>query len=126
MKKILEKLENREISFQEAYKLVEDLKKDVSSEDAFKIYRTYSAGVFVAQMHKRFSEKHAILKNARRIWRWEGAASLSQLAIDGTSKPDLCKFPEAVDFIEVTEIIEILDMTDKAIASIQSVPVWKA
>ena len=126
MKKILEKLENREISFQEAYKLVEELKTDVSSEESYKIYRTYSAGVFVAKMHKRFSEKHAILKNARRIWRWEGAASLSQLAIDGTSKPDLCKFPEPVDFIEVTEIIEILDMTDKAIASIDLVPTWKA
>jgi hypothetical protein len=69
--------------------------------------------------------KEATILQARKIWYWEGAASLAQLAVDGTSKPDKCKFPTPVEKIEVTEVIEILDATEKARKSIESVPVWK-
>jgi len=65
------------------------------------------------------------LTNARRIWYWAGAASLSQLAVAGTSKPKECKFPVAVDDVLLTEAIEIIPMTEQAIASIEMVPVWK-
>ena len=88
------------------------------------IVRTYSAGVFAGELVKR-SGKEVLLKNARRIWYWKGAASLSQLAQSGTSKPMECKFPEAVDSILLTEAIEILDVTPAAKASIDKVPIWK-
>ena len=65
------------------------------------------------------------LKNARRIWYWEGAASLSQLAKDGTSKPDDCKFTVFVDSITIFDVIEIIPCTDKAIKSIEEVKEWK-
>lgn len=65
------------------------------------------------------------LKNARRIWYWEGAASLSQLAKDGTSKPDGCKFTVFVDSITIFDVIEIIPCTDKAIKSIEEVKEWK-
>lgn len=87
--------------------------------------RTYSAGVFAGYIAKR-DGKEAVLKNARRIWYWDGAASLSQLATDGTSKPDNCKFPCAVDEVTLTEVIEIIPITEKAKKSIDEVPVWEA
>ena len=87
--------------------------------------RTYSAGVFAGTLESR-QGKEAILSNARRIWKWEGAASLSQLAQSGTSKPDDCKFPEAVDRVLLTEVIEIIPITDQAKLTIDQVPVWKA
>lgn len=87
------------------------------------IVRTYSAGVFAAYIEKR-EGKEATLRKARRIWYWEGAASLSQLAVDGTSAPSKCKFPAEVDKIELTEVIEILYCTEKAKASIAEVKVW--
>ena len=65
------------------------------------------------------------LKNARRIWYWEGAASLSQLAKDGTSKPNGCKFTVFVDSITIFDVIEIIPCTDKAIKSIEEVKEWK-
>lgn len=89
------------------------------------IVRTQSAGVFAGEIISR-SGKEVQLKNARRLWYWAGAASLSQLAESGTSKPMECKFPEPVQNIILTEAIEILTMTEKAVASIASVPVWKA
>lgn len=89
------------------------------------LVRTYSAGVHVGTLAYR-NGKEVTLINARRIWYWEGAASLSQLAMDGTSKPENCKFPCPVNEILLTEAIEIIPITDKARESIASVKVWTA
>ena len=86
--------------------------------------RTYSAGVFCGGLVKRVG-KEVTLKNARRMWMWSGAASLSQLAQSGTSNPGGCKFPEVVSEIVLTEAIEIISMTPAAVKSIAQVPVWK-
>ena len=89
------------------------------------IVRTYTAGAHAGTLASR-DGKEVMLTNARRIWYWDGAASLSQLAVDGTSKPDKCKFPTAVDSVLLTESIEIIPCTDSARQSIESVPVWKS
>lgn len=86
--------------------------------------RTYSAGVFAGYIESR-NGKEAVLRKARRIWKWAGAASLSQLATEGTSKPDGCKFPCEVDKVILTEVIEIIPITSQAKKSIDEVPVWK-
>ena len=88
------------------------------------LVRTYSAGVFAGYLESRDGQE-VVMRQARRIWYWDGAASLSQLAIDGTSKPENCKFPEAVDRVELLQVIEILDCTQKAKKSIQEVKIWK-
>jgi hypothetical protein len=88
------------------------------------IIRTYSAGVFAGYVEEQ-NNKYAIIRKARRLWYWEGAASLSQLAVYGTTKPDKCKFPIEVDCIEVTEMIEKLYCTEKAKQSIAGVPIWE-
>lgn len=85
--------------------------------------RTYSAGVFAGVLKER-NGKEAILENARRIWCWAGAASLSELAVRGTSMPNQCKFPAPVPEILLTEVIEVIPMTDVAITSINEVPIW--
>ena len=69
--------------------------------------------------------REVTLKNARRIWFWAGAASLSQLAKDGTTNPSSCKFTVTVDSITILDAIEIIPCTDKAIKSIEDVEVWK-
>ena len=43
--------------------------------------RTYSAGVFLGTLKSR-EGKEVVLKDARRMWYWDGAASLSQLATE--------------------------------------------
>lgn len=89
------------------------------------IVRTYTAGVFFGQIVRR-DGREVELENARRIWFWSGAASLSQLAQEGTKDPKGCKFPCPVDRIVLLDAIEILDTTDEAQKSIQEVPVWSA
>ena len=88
------------------------------------IVRTYSAGVFVGELKSR-SGQEVVLLNARRLWYWDGAASLSQLAMEGVSKPENCKFPCEVDKVELLQAIEILDVTEKAKVIIKAVPIWK-
>lgn len=88
------------------------------------IVRTYSAGVFAGYIESKNGQE-VVLKNARRIWYWSGAASLSQLAMEGTSDPENCKFPCEVDRVELLQAIEILDVTEDAMNSIRGVPIWK-
>lgn len=88
------------------------------------IVRTYSAGVFAGYLESRTGQE-VVMRDARRIWYWSGAASLSQLAMEGTSDPRNCKFPCAVDRVELLQAIEILDVTPKAKESILGVKEWK-
>lgn len=86
--------------------------------------RTYSAGVFAGVVQSRDGEE-IVLTNARRIWYWKGAASLSQLATDGTSQPGQCKFPAPVAEVLLRGVIEIIPITDAAATSIAKVPEWR-
>jgi len=89
------------------------------------IVRTYSAGVFAGYLEDSEGQE-VILKNARRLWYWDGAASLSQLAEDGVSKPKECKFPKEVKRVKLLQAVEILDCSEKARLSIKSVSEWSA
>lgn len=89
------------------------------------IVRTFLAGVFAGYL-KEQNGKEGVVLNARRLWYWKGAASLSQLAVDGVSCPDECKFPCEVDEVRLSEIIEVIPCTEKARLCIASVKVWQA
>jgi hypothetical protein len=88
------------------------------------VVRADRAGVFVGNLKSRKGTE-VVLENCRRIFYWDGAASLSQLAIDGVSKPENCKFPESVQEALILGVIEIIPMTEKAVKSINGVSVWK-
>ena len=89
------------------------------------IVRCNRAGVFYGNLAEFDSmSREASLTGCRRIWYWDGAASLSQLATDGTKNPDNCKFSVTVPEMSVMEVIEILPCTDKSIKSIEEVAVW--
>lgn len=84
-------------------------------------------GVFAGTLEPESTETLKVLTHARRIWYWDGASSLSQLAMEGTKKPKTCKFPCPVDRVELTSPngFEVLDLTNLAYESIMSVPVWE-
>lgn len=89
----------------------------------FCIVRTYSAGVFAGYIESR-EDKIVTIRNAIRLWQWAGAASLSQLAMEGVTKPKECKFAIPVDQIVVTEAIEILSCSEAARLCIEGVRTW--
>lgn len=79
----------------------------------FCIIRTYSAGVHAGYV-KQQNGKEVTLVNARRLWKWAGAFTLSEMAVNGVSKPSECKFATAVPEIILTEAIEIIPCAEKA------------
>lgn len=88
------------------------------------IVRTYSAGVFAGELVSK-KGKEVVLTNARRIWYWTGASTLSQLAMEGSKNPAGCKFPCPVNRVELTECIELLDVSAAAEKSIKETPIWQ-
>jgi len=108
------------------YVRVNSIKQKAEQLDGldYVIVRTYSAGVFAGYLESRKGQE-VVLKNVRRLWYWDGAASLSQLAMEGVKKPENCKFPCEVDRIELLQAIEILDCTEEAKQSIDNVAIWK-
>jgi len=81
------------------------------------IVRTYSAGAHFGYLVER-NGKEVTLKNARRIWSWEGALSLSEIATTGL---DIKKSKVAcpVDII-LTEAIEIIDCSPVAVKILEA------
>ena len=92
--------------------------------DNYVIVRTHSAGVFAGNLKSKNGQE-VVLTSARRLWYWKGAASLSQLAVDGVSEPNSCKFPCEVSEITLTQAIEIIPCTKTAQSSIKGVKIWK-
>jgi len=89
------------------------------------VVRTQLAGAHAGTL-QMLEGTTATLKDARRLWYWDGAASLSQLAVDGVSKPQNCKFPVEVPSIYLTGVCEVIPASEKAVESIKQVPIWAA
>ena len=92
------------------------------------IIRTYSAGVFFGEVTKQENTPAGVIvtiKDCRRLWKWCGAASLSELAMSGVKRSG-SMFSVTVPEMVVAGAIEIIPCTDKAVESINNVPVWTA
>ena len=88
------------------------------------IIRADRAGVFFGEIKER-NGSEVVMTNCRRLWHWSGAASLSQLAMEGVKRPDDCKFTVTVSEMTILGVIEIIPCTNEAVKSINDVPVWK-
>lgn len=88
------------------------------------IIRANRAGVFYGTLTEKTGDEVTIT-NCRRLWYWDGAASISELAVSGVTRPRDCKFCVTVPSITVLGVIEIIPCTDAAITNIESVPVWR-
>lgn len=78
----------------------------------FVLVRTHSAGVHCGVLKSR-AGKDVELTDARRIWRWRGANTLSELSQKGAAD-DWTRISEPVPAIALTEAIEIIPCSDVA------------
>ena len=88
------------------------------------IVRGDRSGVFFGTLTAKEGQE-VKLENCRRLWYWDGAASLSQLAKEGVTRPENCRFTVTVNEIIITDAIEIILCTDEAIRNIEGVSEWK-
>lgn len=70
------------------------------------LIRTYSAGVHFGKLIERDGQE-VLLKNARRLWSWNGALSLSEVASAGIDIKN-SKISVPVEEIILTQAVEII------------------
>ena len=104
-----------------------DSKKVAADVNGMKycVVRTYSAGVHIGYV-REFGEKnpqHAVLINSRRLHYWNGAASLSQVAMDGVDNTS--RVAVVLPEIELTDVIEVIPCSEKAREFFHGVKEWK-
>lgn len=88
------------------------------------IVRADRAGVFFGTLtHKEGSE--VILTNARKLFYWDGAGAVEQIALEGVKNPNDCKFTVVVEEITILNVIQIIPCTEVAITNIENVQEWK-
>lgn len=81
---------------------------------SFVLLRTYSAGVHFGEFESKTLvaggtyEVH--LKNARRLWSWSGALSLSEVSNKGVIIKD-SKISDCIDEIYLPGVIEIIPVS---------------
>lgn len=92
-------------------------------EKRYVIVRGTNSGAFAGELESRTGSE-VVMTNCRRLWCWDGAASLSELAQRGTSKPKTCKFPAPTSRHEILDAIEVIDVTAEARETIESVKPW--
>ena len=92
------------------------------------IIRADKSGAFMGKISS--IEGTTVVVNAiRRLYFWSGALDTTQLAKEGVTKPNSCKFSEQLEETDssiLTNLIEFHPMTEKAVKSLKSVPVWKS
>ena len=92
--------------------------------EKYYIVRSDRAGVFAGNIKERNGDE-VTMTNVRRIWYWDGAASLSQMAVEGVKKPRNCKFTVTVPEMTILGVIELIPCTGEAEKNIKGVPEWK-
>ena len=93
-------------------------------DNRYYIIRADRAGVFAGNIKER-NGSEVTLTNARRLWYWAGAATLSQMAVEGVKRPKECKFTVAVNEITILGVVEIIPCSSAAEKSIKEVKEWK-
>jgi hypothetical protein len=92
----------------------------------FYVIRAEKAGVFMAKIES-IENGIAVCNSIRRLYYWDGALDVTQIAAHGVSRPQNCKFSVQMtkeDKSTIFNVIEFHPASDKALKSIQSVKEW--
>lgn len=83
------------------------------------VVRTFSAGVHIGEVAAK-EGTNVLLRNARRLWKWNGAFTLSEVATKGVSKQG-SRMAVSLPLIELTEAVELIPTTEEARATFDAI-----
>lgn len=79
------------------------------------IVRTYSAWVWAWYVDLKKVNEIMVVKEARRLWRWNSQFTLSELAQEGFGKnPEYNKYAISVTEVHLTNVIELIPTSESA------------
>ncbi len=89
------------------------------------LVRDQRAGVHVGTLESLdVGAKTAVLKDARKVWYWDGAASVHGIAVRGL-KHKTSKVCPRVSMVVSTDVIEVVLCTADGATSVLEAPEWK-
>lgn len=93
-------------------------------KDQMYIVRCDRAGVFFGKIKSRDGD-NVTMTDVSKIWYWNGACAVEQLAVDGTINPTECSLTVVVPEMEVMAAVQIIPCSDKSVRSLSEVKKWK-
>ena len=101
-----------------------------TAEQPYVIVRCTQAGVHAGYLVKQTKE-HLILRDSRRIWYWNGAASLSEIAVYGLnpaksgSSKIAAKLQKSHQLYQ-RDVCEVIGCTEDGQKCLEGMPEWRA
>lgn len=90
------------------------------------IVRCNNAGVFfgtVKEISKDANGINVLMSNVRKIWYWDGACAVEQLAVNGCNNKS--KITIMVEEMELMSAVQIIPCTEDAIKNLEGHKEWK-
>ena len=87
------------------------------------IVRSNMAGVFFGLIEKINPDKSVLISNARKIYYWEGAYTMEDLAdkgIDVKKSKVTCE----IESVLLSDYCQVIPLTDKALKILNNSPTW--
>lgn len=89
------------------------------------IVRSDLAGVFFGTLVEKEMDT-VVLENARKLYYWDGACAVEQIALEGVKKPENCQFTVFVKEICIEGVCQTIPCTDESSKCIEGIKSWKA
>jgi len=93
----------------------------------FVLIRSYASGVHFGVLKSQRDTLQGLevtLSNSRRIHYWEGAASLSQVAMEGVNA-EKSRVAMTLPVFTVQSVIETIPLSKAAFENLSNQPIWK-
>ncbi len=88
----------------------------------YAVVRCRDAGVHIGRV-EAIDGREVVLTDARRLWRWKGAFSLSDLALGAALDREFTLLAPPISVL-LPEFCEIIPITDEVQAAIYALPHW--
>lgn len=100
--------------------------KKTTTKAPYVILRGYRSGVHAGELVERNHDGHFVLRNARRIWRFNGAQTLSEVAVYGLSSESRVGPVVERQELQRGDISEIIHCQPAGRAAIEGAKEWRA
>lgn len=92
--------------------------------EQYYIVRANRAGVFFGKIKEK-TDKSVTMTEVRKLFYWNGACAVEEIALHGVKRPSDCKFTVTIEEMEIADPIQIIPCTKDAVKSIKDVIVWQ-
>ena len=90
--------------------------------EKYVVVRSNMAGVFCGTL-KNKNGTEVVLANARKIYRWQGAYTVEDIAVKGLNA-DTSQITVSVEEIVVDDVCQVLPTTNAAQKILTEAPIW--